>query len=55
MRRIWNDYKIWILIGLAYLGFYSFKGYKILKQIIFDLYTKFILYSHNYFLGKKKI
>jgi hypothetical protein len=21
MKRIWNDYKVWILIGLAYTGF----------------------------------
>ena len=40
MRRIWNDYKVWILIGLAYTGFYFFKGYKILKQMVSGLYTK---------------
>jgi hypothetical protein len=42
MRRIWNDYKVWILIGLAYTGFYFFKGYKTLKQIVSSLYTKLV-------------
>jgi len=34
MIRIWNTYKVWILIGLAYTGFYFFKGFKGLKQIV---------------------
>ena len=42
MRRIWNDYKVWILIGFVYTGFYFFKSYKSLKQIVSTLYTKFV-------------
>jgi hypothetical protein len=41
MRRIWNDYKVWILIGFLYTGFYFFKGYKALKQIGSGLHPKF--------------
>ena len=55
MRRIWNDYKVWIIIALAYTDFYFIKGYKILKQLTFVLQTKFILYSHYYLLGKKRV
>jgi hypothetical protein len=33
MKRIWNHSKVWILISLAYAGFYFFKVYKIFKQI----------------------
>jgi hypothetical protein len=42
MRRLWNEYKVWIIIGLAYAGFYFFKGYKILKQMVSfqSLFTK---------------
>ena len=40
MRRIWNNYKVWIIIGLAYTGFSFFKAYKILKQMGADLYSK---------------
>jgi len=46
MRRIWNNYKIWIIIGLAYTGFYSLKGYKILKQISSLLIQNLFLYSY---------
>jgi hypothetical protein len=28
MKRIWYNNKIWILIGIAYTGFYFFKGLK---------------------------
>jgi len=42
MRRIWNDYKVWILIGLACTGFYFFKSYKSLKQIVSGLHKKFV-------------
>jgi len=42
MRRIWNNYKVWILIGIAYTGFYFFKGYKNLKKIISSLQPKII-------------
>jgi len=34
MKRIWNNYKVWIIIGLAYAGFTFFKGYKLLKQMV---------------------
>ena len=40
MRRIWNNYKVWIIIGLAYSGFSFFKGYKVLKQMVSILYRK---------------
>ena len=40
MKRIWNNYKVWIIIGLAYCGFSFFKGYKILKQMVSTLYIK---------------
>jgi hypothetical protein len=40
MRHLWNEYKVWIIIGLAYAGFYLFKGYKILKPMVSILYTK---------------
>ena len=46
MRRIWNDYKVWVLIGLAYTGFYLFKGYKNLKQIVSNLHKSLFLYSY---------
>ena len=46
MKRIWKDYKVWIIIGLAYTGFYFFKGYKILKQMVSILYTKLLPSSH---------
>jgi hypothetical protein len=42
MKRIWHDYKVCILIGLAYTGFYIFKTHKLLKQTVFGLYTKVI-------------
>jgi hypothetical protein len=32
MKRIWNHYKVWIIIGLAYAGFFFFKVYKKFKQ-----------------------
>lgn len=28
MKRIWHNNKIWILIGMAYTGFYFIKGLK---------------------------
>jgi hypothetical protein len=40
MRRLWKEYKVWIIIGLAYMGFYAFKGYKTLKQMVSVFYTK---------------
>jgi hypothetical protein len=40
MKRIWNNYKVWIIIGLAYSGFSFFKGYKVLKQMVSILYRK---------------
>ncbi len=45
MRRLWNEYKVWIIIGLAYIGFNFFKGYKILKQMLSILYTKWISFQ----------
>jgi hypothetical protein len=41
MRRIWNDNKVWILIGMVYAGFFLFKNYKSLKQIFSTLQTNF--------------
>ncbi len=41
MLRIWNTYKVWILIGIVYAGFYFIKGFKGLKQIVSSLYTKY--------------
>ena len=40
MRRLWKEYKVWIIIGLAYMAFNVFKGYKILKPMVSTLYTK---------------
>jgi hypothetical protein len=40
MRRFWKEYKVWIIIGLAYMGFYAFKAYKTLKQMASVFYTK---------------
>jgi hypothetical protein len=45
MRRLWNECKVWIIIGLAYTGFNFFKGYKILKQMISILYTKLVSFQ----------
>ena len=42
MRRIWNNYKVWIIIGLAYTGFYLYKGYKNLKKIVSSLQPKVV-------------
>jgi hypothetical protein len=42
MKRIWNEYKVWIIIGLAYAGFYLFKGFKVLKRISSNRQTKLI-------------
>jgi len=51
MIRIWNTYKVWVIIGLAYAGFYFFTSFKILKQIVSSLHTKFFL--HNHYQQKK--
>jgi hypothetical protein len=40
MKRLWNEYKVWIIIGLAYTGFSIFKGYKITRQMVSTLYMK---------------
>jgi hypothetical protein len=40
MRHLWKEYKVWIIIGLAYMGFYAFKGYKTLKHMVSAFYTK---------------
>jgi hypothetical protein len=42
MKRLWNEYKVWIIIGLAYIGFNLFKGYKISKHMVSILYAKLI-------------
>jgi hypothetical protein len=47
MRRIWNDYKVWILIGLAYTGYYFFKGYKTLKPILSGIYKELVSFNLN--------
>jgi len=36
MKRIWHNYKIWIVICIAYLGFYSFKGFKKVASLLFS-------------------
>ncbi len=33
MKRIWNTYKVWILIGIAFIDIYFFKSFKELKHI----------------------
>jgi hypothetical protein len=40
MKRLWKEYKVWIIIGFAYMGFYAFKGYKTVKQMVSVFYTK---------------
>jgi hypothetical protein len=42
MGPIWNKYKVWILIGLAYTGFFFFKSFKALKQIVSNFQAKFV-------------
>jgi len=42
MKSIWNDYKVWILIGFVYTGFFLLKNYKSLKQKFSTFHTKFI-------------
>ena len=34
MKRVWHNYKIWILIGMAYFGFYSFKGFETVVSLL---------------------
>jgi len=53
MRRIWNHYKVWILIGLIYTGYYFFKGYKTLKQIVTSHYTKNTIFNYTSQKGDK--
>ncbi len=45
MKRFWNEYKVWIIIGLAYVGFSIFKGYKISRQMVSALYTKLLSFQ----------
>ena len=45
MKRLWSEYKVWIIIGLAYMGFNLFKGYKISKQMVSILYAKLISFQ----------
>jgi len=32
MKKFWNTYKIWILIGLMYAGFFFLKIFKVLNS-----------------------
>jgi hypothetical protein len=42
MRYIWKVYKVWLLIGIVYTGYYLFKGYKNLKKIVSSLQPKIV-------------
>ena len=33
MKRIWKNYKIWILVGMAYAGIQFYKSIKIFHRI----------------------
>ena len=34
MKRIWKNYKIWVLVGMAYTGIQLYKSVKIFQRII---------------------
>ena len=40
--KFWNTYKVWLLIGLTYTGFYFLKGLKNLMPLISYFHSNFI-------------
>jgi hypothetical protein len=40
--RIWNIYKVWLLIGLIYTFFYGLLGFKALIYMVYSLHPKSI-------------
>jgi hypothetical protein len=43
--RVWNTNKVWLLIGLTYIGFYLFIGFKAVAHMVAIFQIKF--FPHN--------
>jgi hypothetical protein len=54
MARNWKAFKVLILIGILYAGFYLFNGYKNLKRIVSSLQPKIFNLFRTHKIWKKK-
>ena len=50
---MWKTYKVWLLIGLVYIGFYFFMAIKAFLNIVYSQHQFFFKTPNNKIMQKK--